>query len=90
MKVDIFQFAHAVHAHQHDPVQDILAKFNGKWTLTPLRNNGEVTGCSAVLEQDLLPKGAFLQLRCVIACATVEVQSADLSICCCTSTRRCS
>jgi len=43
-------------------VQDILAKFNGKWTLTPLKNNGEVTGCYAVLEQDLLPKGAFLHL----------------------------
>ncbi|KAK9826878.1 hypothetical protein WJX81_002946 [Elliptochloris bilobata] len=36
---------------------DILARFNGKWTLTPLRENGEVTGCSAVLDQDLLPKG---------------------------------
>lgn len=74
----------AAHAHQRDPVQDILAKFNGKWTLTPLRSNGEVTGCSAVLEQDLLPKGAFLHLQCVIACAPAEVQCADLSMCNCT------
>ncbi len=38
--------------------QDILAKFNGKWTLTPLREEGgAVTGCAAVLDQDLLPKG---------------------------------
>ena len=80
----------AAHAHQRDPVQDILAKFNGKWTLTPLRNNGEVTGCFAVLEQDLLPKGAFLYLWYVIFCTPFEVQCADLSICCCKSTMRCS
>ena len=36
---------------------DILGKFNGRWTLTPLHEDGEVVGCCAVLDQDLLPKG---------------------------------
>lgn len=37
---------------------DILGKFNGLWTITPLHEDGEVVGCRAVLNQDLLPKGA--------------------------------
>ena len=45
---------------------DILGKFNGLWTLTPLHGDGEVVGCRAVLDQDLLPKGAqVLPAQCL-------------------------
>ena len=47
---------------------DILGKFNGLWTLTPLHEDGEVVGCRAVLDQDLLPKGAqVLPAQCLQA-----------------------
>lgn len=40
-------------------MQDILSRFNGCWTLRPLRNKGgtKVVGTAATLEQDILPAG---------------------------------
>ena len=39
-------------------VQDILNRFHGSWLVTPETDaNGQVVGCTAVLEQDVLPRG---------------------------------
>ncbi len=39
-------------------MQDVLARFNGHWTLRPIKDkDGAVTGCRGVLEQDVLPVG---------------------------------
>lgn len=38
--------------------QDILNRFHGSWLVTPETNaSGQVVGCTAVLEQEVLPRG---------------------------------
>lgn len=40
------------------PEQDILSRFHGSWELRPRRDAaGNIVGCHALLEQDVLPKG---------------------------------
>ena len=42
-------------------VQDILNRFHGSWLVTPETDaNGQVVGCTAVLEQDVLPRGGVI------------------------------
>lgn len=42
--------------------QDVLARFQGRWELFPVREEGSstVTGTRGVLVQDILPKGGWL------------------------------
>lgn len=42
-------------------MQDILNRFHGSWLVTPETSaNGQVVGCTAVLEQDVLPRGGVI------------------------------
>lgn len=43
-------------------LQDILSRFNGCWSMSPIRNaeGTEVVGTAATLEQDILPAGMHL------------------------------
>ena len=42
-------------------VQDILNRFHGSWLVTPETDaTGQVIGCTAVLEQDVLPRGGSI------------------------------
>lgn len=42
-------------------MQDILNRFHGSWLVTPETDaNGEVIGCTAVLDQDVLPRGGIM------------------------------
>lgn len=48
----------AMTSMSRNAVQDILNRFHGSWLVTPETDaNGQVVGCTAVLEQDVLPRG---------------------------------
>ena len=39
-------------------LQDILTRFHGSWLVTPETDaRGQIVGCTAVLEQEVLPRG---------------------------------
>lgn len=48
-------------------IQDILTRFHGSWLVTPETNaQGQLVGCTAVLEQEVLPRGdAYLVSNCI-------------------------
>ena len=42
-------------------MQDILNRFHGSWLVTPETGaDGQIVGCTAVLEQDVLPRGGVM------------------------------
>jgi hypothetical protein len=51
-------------------LQDLLSRFHGSWELRPIKDSssGKVTGCHAVLSQDVLPKGECEQCLNLYVC----------------------
>lgn len=44
-------------------MQDILTRFHGSWLVTPETDaSGQVVGCTAVLEQEVLPRGKLIAM----------------------------
>ena len=55
-------------------LQDILSRFHGNWLVTPKTNaQGQIIGCTAVLEQEVLPRGQLTHHDHYRCCCRVTV-----------------